>query len=61
MAVDGVEQVLWHRQDVLLVVHQERHESSGQQLVQVALDGAAQNAAGEGVNHLQREGEVSDR
>lgn len=37
------------------MVHQEGDESSGQQFVQVALDGAAQNAAGERVDHLEVE------
>lgn len=53
VVADGVEQVLGHRQDALLVVHQERDQSSGQQFVQVALNSAAQNAAGERVNHLE--------
>lgn len=61
VVVDGGEQVLGHRQDVFLVVHQKRHQPGGQQLVQVALHGAAQDAARKRVDHLEGEEAISVR
>lgn len=54
MVPDGNEQVFWDWEDALLMVHEKRHQSGCQQLIQVTLLNTAQDTTWKCVNHLKK-------